>query len=205
MRTAENHSATEDNLAEEEGLRMNTYSLLARLLHATPDAALLGCLGQIAAVPAAANPLERSWQRLKIAAELAQALGLGELDDEFHVLFIGVGRGEVMPYGSWYQTGYLMDRPLARLRGDLRRLGIERQADVREPEDHAAALCESMALLIQSATPVALQQQFYEAHLGSWLQRFFLDLDTAPSARFYKAVGQLGAAFMSLERRYLST
>ena len=63
----------------------------------------------------------------------------------------------------------------------------------------------SMALLIQSATPVALQQHFYEAHLGSWLQRFFLDLDTAPSARFYKAVGELGAAFMSLEQRYLCT
>ena len=205
MRRAENRSATEDNLAEEERLRMNTYSLLARLLYATPDAALLGRLGRIAAVPATANPLGRGWQGLKSAAEQAQASGLGELDDEFHALFIGVGRGEVMPYGSWYQTGYLMDRPLAQLRGDLRRLGIERQADIREPEDHAAALCESMALLIQSATPVALQQHFYEAHLGSWLQRFFLDLDTAPSARFYKAVGELGAAFMSLEQRYLCT
>jgi len=200
MQTAENRSVIEDDLAEEERLRMNTYSLLARLLYAIPDAALLRRLGQIEAAPAAANPLERSWQRLKSVAEQAQ---VSELDDEFHDLFIGVGRGELVPYGSWYQTGFLMDRPLAALRGDLQRLGIERKQDIREPEDHAAALCESMALLIQSDTPVALQQRFYNAHLGTWLKRFFLDLNTARSARFYKAVGQLGAAFMALEQRYL--
>jgi len=200
MQTAENRSVIEDDLAEEERLRMNTYSLLARLLYAIPDAALLRRLGQIEAAPAAANPLERSWQRLKSVAEEAQ---VSELDDEFHDLFIGVGRGELVPYGSWYQTGFLMDRPLAALRGDLQRLGIERKQDIREPEDHAAALCESMALLIQSDTPVALQQRFYNTHLGTWLKRFFLDLNTARSARFYKAVGQLGAAFMALEQRYL--
>jgi TorA maturation chaperone TorD len=200
MQTAEIPSVTEDDLAEEERARMNTYSLLARLLYAIPDAGLLRRLGQIEAAPATANPLERSWQRLKCAAEQAQA---PDLDDEFHALFIGVGRGELVPYGSWYRTGFLMDRPLAALRDDLLRLGIERKQDIREPEDHAAALCESMALLIQSATPVALQQRFYNAHLGTWLKRFFLDLDTAPSACFYKAVGQLGAAFMTLEQRYL--
>jgi TorA maturation chaperone TorD len=200
VQTAENRSVIEDDQAEEDRLRMNTYSLLARLLYAIPDAALLRRLGQIEAAPAAANPLERSWQRLKSVAEQAQ---VSELDDEFHDLFIGVGRGELVPYGSWYQTGFLMDRPLAALRGDLQRLGIERKQDIREPEDHAAALCESMALLIQSATPVVLQQRFYNAHLGTWLKRFFLDLNTARSARFYKAVGQLGAAFMALEQRYL--
>jgi TorA maturation chaperone TorD len=179
---------------------MSTYALLARLLYAIPDEPLLRRLGQIAAAPAAANPLERSWQRLRKAAEQVR---MNELDDEFHALFIGVGRGELVPYGSWYQTGYLMDRPLAELRRDLQRFGIERQQDIWEPEDHAAALCESMALLIQSATPMVQQQRFYNAHLGTWLKRFFQDLDSARSASFYKAVGQLGTAFMTLEQHYL--
>lgn len=200
MQRAENGIVRDGDLPREEQLRRNTYSLLARLLYATPDPDLLELLGQIESAPAAENPLERGWQRLKQAAGQAQPV---ELDDEFHALFIGVGRGEVVPYGSWYQTGYLLDRPLAELRGDLQRLGIERQADIREPEDHAAALCEAMALLIQAASPLAAQQRFYHTHLGTWLKRFFLDLDTAPSARFYKAVGQLGAAFMTLEHRYL--
>lgn len=197
--TADSRNVVEDALDEEEQLRLNTYSLLARLLFATPDAALLQRLSQIEAT-AATDPLGHSWQHLKRAAEQARA---DDLDDEFHALFIGVGRGELLPYGSWYRTGYLLDRPLAQLRGDLQRLGIERQAGIREPEDHAAALCETMALLIRSATPLAQQLRFYSLHLDPWLRRFFLDLDTAPSARFYKAVGQLGAAFMALEQRYL--
>jgi TorA maturation chaperone TorD len=200
MQKADNQIMPPPDVAAEEQLRMNTYSLLARLLYRPPDEPLLQLLRQIEAAPANADQLGRSWQSLRDAARQAQ---VAELDDEYHTLFIGVGRGELVPYGSWYQTGYLMDRPLAQLRSDLQRLGIERQADIREPEDHAAALCESMALLIQSATPIDVQQAFYKTHPGTWLQQFFTDLQTAPSARFYQAVGQLGDAFMAMEYRYL--
>ncbi|MET0054159.1 MAG: molecular chaperone TorD family protein, partial [Candidatus Thiodiazotropha sp. 6PLUC10] len=126
------------------------------------------------------------------------------VDDEFHDLFIGMGRGELVPYGSWYQTGFLMERPLGRLRTDLNLLGFQRQDGVTEPEDHVAALCEVMAMLIQESQSVQVQSQFYETHLASWLARFFTDLSEAKSAIFYRAVGRFGKAFIALEKRYLN-
>ncbi|HHB11839.1 MAG TPA: molecular chaperone, partial [Chromatiales bacterium] len=127
------------------------------------------------------------------------------LDDEYHALFIGVGRGETVPYASWYLTGLLMEKPLALLRRDLARLGIERSPEVCEPEDHAGALCESMALLVDDPDVVAdTERGFFETHIDPWLGRFFEDLSRAPSARFYAPVAVLGQRFLALERRYFS-
>jgi TorA maturation chaperone TorD len=53
-----------------------------------------------------------------------------------------MSRGELLPYGSYYLTGFLNERPLARLREDLQALCIERVEKQCEPEDHAAILCE---------------------------------------------------------------
>lgn len=182
-------------------LRANTYSLLARLLREVPDRQLLDILSAIeTAEGEAQHGLGLSWHLLKLNATHAR---LGELDDEFHDLFIGLGHGEVIPYASWYRTGYLMDKPLARLRHDLQRLGIERQEQTSEPEDHLAALFEAMALLIESGSELNEQRQFYRDHLHGWLDDCFRDIEQAPSARFYKAVGQLGQHFVELEQRYL--
>ncbi|MDX1529573.1 MAG: molecular chaperone TorD family protein, partial [Gammaproteobacteria bacterium] len=127
------------------------------------------------------------------------------LDDEYHDLFIGIGRGEVIPYGSWYLTGFLMDRPLAVLRGDLAELGFERQQDVKEPEDHIAALCEIMAMLITNEEhDIAVQRRFFQAHIEPWGRTFFQDLQKAKTARFYRAVGQFGEQFVDFEQKYLS-
>ncbi len=185
---------------DDAALRANTYSLLARLLRTVPDAELLSLLSNIDSGPQQRSGLGLSWHLLKLCAAHAR---VEELDDEFHNLFIGLGHGEVIPYASWYLTGYLMDRPLARLRYDLVQLGIERREDVSEPEDHIAALCESMAILINNDSPVPVQQQFFRACLGGWLGRCFSDIEHAPSAHFYQAVGQLGQHFMELEQRYL--
>jgi TorA maturation chaperone TorD len=109
-----------------------------------------------------------------------------------------------MPYSSWYLTGFLMEQPLAKLRSDLKRLGFERQEGVCEPEDHAAALCETMALLAGSdSSQLAVQAEFFEAHVGTWMARFFREMQEAPSARFYRAVGQLGEQFIETDQRYL--
>jgi len=182
-------------------LRANTYSLLARLLREVPDPALLDVLSGIESTDkASANGFGLSWHLLKLNAGRARQR---ELDDEFHDLFIGLGHGEVIPYASWYRTGYLMDKPLARLRQDLKQLGIERQQQVSEPEDHIAALCEAMAMLIDNGSDLQAQQTFYRNHLHGWLAQCFRDIEQAPSARFYKAVGQLGQHFVELEQRYL--
>ena len=185
---------------DDDALRANTYTLLARLLRATPDGELLDTLSAIDAGDKPGSDLGMSWHLLKLSATHAQP---ERLDDEFHDLFIGLGHGEVIPYGSWYQTGYLMDKPLAKLRYDLDILGVEREAGVSEPEDHVAALCEVMALLIGQGAPLARQQQFFRDHMASWLGRCFADIENAPSAQFYKAVGQLGQHFAELEKRYM--
>lgn len=181
-------------------LRANTYTLLARLLRQPPDAELLALLGSVTTNPEPRNNLASSWNQLKLSATTAR---IDDLDDEFHTLFIGLGHGEVIPYGSWYQTGYLMDKPLARLRHDLNQLGIARQDRISEPEDHIAAVCECMALLIDNDADLATQQEFFRDHLHNWLARCFTDIEQAPSAQFYQAVGKLGQHFIELESRYL--
>jgi TorA maturation chaperone TorD len=183
---------------DEDRARGNLYALLGNLLAGPPGAETLQMLCAIAPEPDDDSLLAASWQMLAVAASRSDHQSLRE---EYDALFIGVGRGELVPYGSWYLTGFLMEQPLAQLRADLRRLGIERQAGVHEPEDHAAALCDTMALLITADEPASLDQQydFFARHLEPWIPRFFRDLQQAESARFYRAVGQLGELFIGVE------
>jgi TorA maturation chaperone TorD len=187
-------------VGDEDLMRGNLYSLIGHLLAAPPEQPLLDTLAGIAPAPSDQSLLTAAWQML---AEAAARSAPGALGDEYLALFIGLGRGEVVPYGSWYMTGFLMEQPLAQLRGDLAELGIERQEGVREPEDHAAALCDAMALLISGdePAPVAVQSRFFARHMEPWMGKFFRDLQQAPSARFYRAVGQLGEQFMDVETR----
>jgi TorA maturation chaperone TorD len=185
---------------DEDRVRGNVYALLGHLLAGPPESDVLAMLAGIDAVPNDESLLTASW---KMLADAAGRASRESLKDEYLALFVGLGRGEVLPYGSWYLTGFLMEQPLARLRSDLGELGIERQEGVKEPEDHAAALCDVMALLItgDEPAPVALQQHFFARHMEPWMGRFFRDLQQAPSARFYRAVGQLGEQFMDVETR----
>ena len=187
----------------EDAVRANTYSLLAALLAKAPSSEILDLLKQIdAPAKADAGQIAACWEALRLASERAQ---LDELADEYQDLFIGVGRGELMPYGSWYTTGFLMDRPLTVLREDLAVLGFERQQEVYEPEDHVAALCETMGMIVRASEeiPFDTQRKFFGDHMGHWMGRFFQDLQEAKSARFYRAVGQLGEQFIEFEKRYL--
>lgn len=200
--TAEPQAAVA-TVSPEEQARAQVYALLAALLYRPPEQALLEALRALE-VPGADSGQEMAaaWGALKQAATRAEAAALA---DEYQELFIGVSRGELVPYGSWYLTGYLMERPLAELRIDLKRFGFERQKGVSEPEDHVAALCETMGLITGSGEfALDTQRQFFEKHLQPWMERFFRDLTTARSASFYRAVGLLGEKFLEVERTYLS-
>ncbi len=189
---------------EADVVRERTYGLLAALLYATPTPTLLQTLRSIPNRGSGReNPLALAWESLRLSANAASA---SEIDDEFHALFIGLGRGEIVPYASWYLTGFIMEKPLAALRQSLASLGVERQAHVREPEDHAAALCETMQVLISEADEYDVRQQrdFFSVYMQTWMGRFFGDLQRAQSARFYRAVGQLGEQFIDFEQQYLS-
>jgi TorA maturation chaperone TorD len=175
--------------------RAQEYSLLAMLLSHSPDAATLK---QIAKLSGDATPLGLAHLALAQAAATASAERVAR---EYFALFIGVGRGELLPYGSYYLTGFLNERPLARLREDLRMYGIERTEGQVEPEDHAATLCEIMAGMAGGQFPIpdTIERRFFEKHLVPWISRFFVDLERAEAAEFYRPVGSLGRLFVETE------
>ena len=176
-------------------LRAQLYALLARLFVRPPDKDLILGVGNIAGD---STPLGEALSRLAAAARAAE---VGPLEREYHDLFIGVGRGELVPFGSYYITGFLNEKPLARLRREMAELGIARADGVAEPEDHIASLCEMMAGLIAGAFAVdtGRQQRFFDRHLAPWAPRFFQDLERSRRAGFYAAVGAVGREFMAVE------
>lgn len=186
------------SIPEEERLRAEVYGMLARTLAAPPDAARLAALAALSG-----NDSEFGGA-LSDLAHAAAATTVDAVVREYHDLFIGLGRGELLPYASYYLTGFLHEKPLADLRGALAKLGIERADRMKEPEDHVAALCEAMAGLITGrfGTPatLAVQHEFFEAFLAPWASRFFHDLETAEAARLYAAIGRIGRLFLGVEQ-----
>lgn len=191
-------------VSQEDELRANTYGLLGGLLARVPDKESLDRLKDIEVVESEQqNGMAAAWRTLAMAARRSTREGV---DDEYHALFIGIGRGEVVPYGSWYLTGFLMERPLAQLRQDLKSFGYERQESVKEPEDHAGALMEIMCMMIVDDAGAGAygQKLFFDRHLEPWIGKFFEDLQNANSANFYSAVGVLGSQFVEVEKQYLA-
>ncbi len=175
--------------------RARLYLLLGRLIRRAPDAAFLA---DLSALKGDATEIGMALVELSAAAAASNA---DRIAREYFALFVGVGRGELLPYASFYLAGFLNERPLARVREDLARLGIERVEGDFEPEDNAGTLFEIMAGLADGtfATDEAEERRFFERHLSPWIGRFFADLEQAGSADFYRSVARLGRAFTTLE------
>lgn len=190
-------TANKVDIAEEDQLRAQCYWLLARLLSAAPDQALLDL---VAGLKGDETDLGRA---INTMAAAGRGTTVSAVEEEYFNLFIGVGQGELVPYGSYYLTGFLNEKPLARLRQDMTRLGMSRAEGVVQPEDNIAALCEMMAGMIMGdfGDPVDLagQREFFDQHIASWAPRFFEDLEAARSAAFYMPVGTIGRLFMAVE------
>ena len=198
--------ADNQTIEDEQRYRASAYALLAGLLRAAPDQTLLDYVSGLS--PEGDDLTEADADELGLAMSSLAAASRGRdlalLEQEYNNLFIGVGKGEVVPYGSWYLTGFLMEQPLSDLRDDLRALGFERSDDTHEPEDHVAAIFEIFSGMIIDASSLSAQQVFFKTHMQPWLERFFADLGKARSADFYRDVAQFGAAFLKLESAYLS-
>ncbi|WP_318449721.1 TorD/DmsD family molecular chaperone [Photobacterium leiognathi] len=193
------------SLNEDAVLRIEIYNMLAHLFRQAPDQNVLTFLADID-VDTANNPqqstMAAAWPLLKLAAEKSTPLAV---EEEYQDVFIGIGRGEVVPFGSWYLTGSLMEMPLAYLRRDLKQLGFERDESVKEPEDHIAALLEVMAMLVEGGD-AHLQKTFFNRHLAEWCEKFCTDVKAANSAVFYTAVGELALQFLTVEKiRFLES
>jgi TorA maturation chaperone TorD len=165
------HSSSEAPLVaasdEVDLARARYWQLLGLLLRAAPDDQTLALVGGL---EGDTSPLGSALSDLATAA---RATDSRVLEREYHHLFIGVGRGELLPYGSFYLTGFLHEKPLARLRADLAKLGIVRAPGQTDPEDHIAALAEVMAGLIAGDFRVdgGTQERFFSRHLAPWAGR----------------------------------
>jgi TorA maturation chaperone TorD len=188
-------AAPDDAVDPVDAGRAQEYALLAALLWSAPSSTLLDRIAQLRDDP---TPLGHAHAALAEAASKAAAAGV---EREYFDLFVGVGRGELLPYASYYLTGFLNERPLSRLREDLVTLGIERVKNNSEPEDHAATLCEIMAGLASGRfrAPPEAQRAFFEKHVSRWMGRLFADMENAASAKFYRSVGSLGRLFLEIE------
>lgn len=173
------------------------YRFLARLLAAPPDAATLETVSRLKGDDTDLG------KALSTAAVLAGKTSAADAEREYNALFIGLGRGELVPFGSYYMAGFLNEKPLAKLRKHMIQLEMARSDDVSEPEDHIAALCEMMAGMVDGLfggeDNLHGQQAFFDSHIGPWAPKFFQDLEAAESSKFYAPIGTVGRVFMEIE------
>ena len=190
--------AQDIHVSEEDRLRADIYNFLGLLLARPADQILLD---QCSALSGDQGEFGQAMNGLARVAKVSKVKGV---ETEFNALFIGLGRGELLPYASFYITGFLNEKPLAALRSDMAALGIQRSENVYEPEDNIASLMEMMGAMIvgRFGEPRSLEQQrdFFNNHIGPWAGHFFTDLEGAKNSVFYGSVGQVGRLFMGIER-----
>jgi TorA maturation chaperone TorD len=175
--------------------RAQIYLLLGILLRQAPSASLLSEIAMLKGDSSVVGMLH-----FTLAAAAAETTDETE-SREFFRLFVGVGRGELLPYASYYMTGFLHERPLARVRDDLQKLEVERAEGLLEPEDHIGILMDVMSGLVlgQFASGAVSEQQFFDRHIKSWGAKMFADLESCAQTNFYRAVARLGLAFLEIE------
>ena len=184
-------------IEEEDQLRADMYSFLASLLRAEPSADLVK---QLTLLESDDTPIGKA---IKILKKLASSLDLPSIRDEYVGIFIGVGRGEILPFASYYLTGFLKDKPLAKLRGDMQEIGIAVSSGI-DPEDHIATLFDIMAGLIlgkfNRKFSIGEQRDFFNKHLAPWVDLLMRDIEASKIAVFYAPVGTIGREFIEIER-----
>jgi TorA maturation chaperone TorD len=196
-----NSDAGQGNAPDEELARSELYGLLSVLYYAPPSAELLAQL-QVAVTdaPVTGALLEGPWRTL---VGLARQMSLASIESEYNLLFGGIGKPEIYLYGSHFLSGFLNEKPLAKLRTDLAGLDLARSQAMSETEDHLAYLCEVMRYLIASDGPfdsrLTRQRQFFASHLQPWVAQLCGAIESHPLARFYLALAALTRSFMDVE------
>ncbi len=182
---------------EEDRLRADLYNYLGVLLAGPPDESMLITTAGLSGDD---SPLGLAITTL---ANVAKRTKPKPVTSEYNKLFIGLGRGELLPYASYYLTGFLNEKPLARLRDDMAVRGIARSDLVFEPEDHIASLMEMMAAMIVGRfgrqTTLEQQKVFFNTHIAPWATHFFTDLEGAKNSIFYASVATVARTFMEIE------
>ena len=185
-------------IKEEDQLRADMYSFLANMIRTEPSEELLASVKKLTGDNSSIG------NSIKLISKLASTMHISEIQDEYVNLFLGVGRGELLPFASYYLTGFLNDKPLSKLRDDMNKIGVVRVKDVKEPEDHISSLFDIMSGLITGkfGKVYSIQEQtvFFEKHLNSWVHLLMSDIESAKTAVFYAPIGSLGKEFINIER-----
>lgn len=190
--------AEQKTLDPEDRMRADLYGLLGQLIAAPPTAEQLK---NIARIKGDDTDLGRAINSL---AHQASDANQRRAREEYNLLYMGLVRGELLPYASFYLTGFLHEMPLAKLREDMLLLGVKRTEDRHEPEDHIASMMEIMQGLIRGSfasgrAPLDTQRKFFNDHLAKWAPHFFTDLEAAENAELYAPLGTIGRLFMEIE------
>jgi TorA maturation chaperone TorD len=189
----------------EELQRAELYGLLARLWFAPPDAELLQQFAvAVTEAPTPGSFLEAPWQDLVAALRSTTVEAARE---EYEALFVGIGKPDVLLYGSAYLAGALNERPLVALRADLAELGLARDDALEsrgETEDHVAFEFEVMRFLIAgddiAVCNLERQRRFFRDHLQPWVGSAMADaVERHPKARVYAALASFTRAFVQVE------
>ena len=185
----------------EDLARADYYAVLSRLFFSPPDQAFLATLAA-AGDAAQQGALPAAWNALCAAAAATTA---DAAQDEYAALFVAIGKPPVVLYASWHLTGFMMEKPLAKLREDLAELGLARSGAILEPEDHFAALMDSMRHLVldktlSDAQRLALQQRFFSSHISTWYENLCNAIDEQPEARLYRRVAGFIRIFFEVEK-----
>lgn len=188
---------TAPQIANEDRMRADLYNFIGLILSRPPDEMLLA---QTKSLSGDDSELGQAITTLSKVAALSKPRAV---ESEFTKLFIGLGRGELLPYASYYLTGFLNEKPLAVLRQDMTANGMERSETVFEPEDNIASLMEMMGAMIVgrfgAPADLARQKTFFNKHIRPWAAHFFADLEGAKNSVFYAPVGTVGRIFMEIE------
>ncbi len=186
------------DISAEDRLRADFYNFLGLLLAGPPDQMLLNQMAELSGDETDLGQAIRAMSRVAKVTKPAAA------EREFNALFIGLGRGELLPYASFYLTGFLNEKPLAQLRNDMAARGVTRAPNVFEPEDNIASLMEIMAGMIvgRFGAPQSLEDQktFWSKHISPWAIHFYSDLEAAENSVLYASVGTAGRIFMEIEK-----
>jgi len=186
------------DIKEEDQLRADMYSFIANVIRTEPSQDLIDTIKNLK------GDDSNIGNAIKLLSKFASTLHLSEIQDEYVNLFVGVGRGELLPFASYYMTGFLNDKPLSKLRNDMNMIGIERLEEVKEPEDHVSSLFDIMSGLITGKFgkqfSITEQSEFFEKHLNAWVHLLMSDIESAKTAVFYAPVGALGKEFINIER-----
>ena len=185
------------DVSEEDVLRADMYDFLASLLRKEPSDELIEKVCQLEGDE---TPIGSACLTL---AHLAKTMDNGLIRNEYVELFIGVGRGEILPFASYYLTGFLNDKPLANLRAEMSDIGIARAEDVKEPEDHIASLFDIMSGLIRGqfgrTFSIDEQAKFFNKHIEPWARLLMQDIEAAKTVVFFAPVGTIGKVFLEIE------